>query len=129
MLPTFKVAQSDKKYYLNIFHQNLGLILTLDCILHLIESLWYFHISVIIYAIHVIVDKGLLLSKFTIGPIVISGIPMGPYTLQDGIWGFQEIMQAKNNETLTLPDAVPKGWTDVRDDCYNAPYMCKWLEA
>ena len=50
---------------------------------------------------------------------------MGPYTLQDGIWGFQEIMQAKTNETLTLPDATPKGWTDVRDDCYHAPYMCE----
>ena len=47
---------------------------------------------------------------------------MGPYTLQVGIWGFQEIMQVFNNKTLTFPDAQPQGWEVIKDDCYNAPY-------
>jgi len=52
-----------------------------------------------------------------------AGIPMGPYTGQDGIWGYQEIMQAINNQTLiNLPDAKPHDWTIVVDDCYHAPY-------
>ncbi len=52
------------------------------------------------------------------------GVPEGPYTRQIGIWGYQEIMQAQNNETLiNLPDAVPKSWKIVTDDCYQAPYM------
>ena len=33
-------------------------------------------------------------------------------------------MQARNNDTLiNLPGAEPHGWTDVVDDCVNAPYM------
>ncbi len=56
-----------------------------------------------------------------------SGIPMGPYTLQDGIWGFQEIQQAFHNDSLTLPDATPKQWKITRDDCHNAPYAGKWF--
>ena len=52
------------------------------------------------------------------------GIPAGPYTRQDAIWGYQEILQARNNDTLiNLPDATVHGWTDVIDDCYKAPYM------
>ena len=50
---------------------------------------------------------------------------MGPYTLQTGIWGFQEIQQALHNDTLTLPDAKPKEWKITRDDCHNAPYAGK----
>jgi len=51
------------------------------------------------------------------------GIPAGPYTQQDGIWGYLEILQAMNNDTLiNLPDANPHDWTIVRDDCYDAPY-------
>jgi len=53
-----------------------------------------------------------------------AGIPAGPYTRQKGIWGYQEIMQAKNNDTLiNLPDANPHDWTEVVDDCYHAPYI------
>merc|ERR1711988_2021775 len=53
-----------------------------------------------------------------------AGIPKGPYTRQKGIWGYQEIMQARNNDTLiNLPGAEPHGWTDVVDDCADAPYM------
>ena len=52
------------------------------------------------------------------------GIPEGPYTRIEGIWGYQEILQARNNDTLiNLPDATVHGWTDVIDDCYKAPYM------
>jgi len=52
-----------------------------------------------------------------------AGIPSGPYTRQDGIWGYQEIMQAFNNDTLiNLPDGKPHDWTVVVDDCYQAPY-------
>jgi len=52
-----------------------------------------------------------------------AGIPAGPYTRQDGIWGYQEIIQAFTNETLiNLPDGKPKDWTVVVDDCYQAPY-------
>merc|ERR1711997_346713 len=48
---------------------------------------------------------------------------MGPYTRQDGIWGYLEILQAFNNDTLiNLPGAQPHGWTTVTDDCYDAPY-------
>merc|ERR1712055_482199 len=51
------------------------------------------------------------------------GIPAGAYTQQDGIWGYLEILQAFNNETLiNLPGATPHGWTTVVDDCYDAPY-------
>jgi len=51
------------------------------------------------------------------------GIPAGPYTQQDGIWGYLEILQAFNNDTLiNLPGATPHGWTSVTDDCYDAPY-------
>jgi len=51
------------------------------------------------------------------------GIPAGPYTQQDGIWGYLEILQAFNNETLPwLPGATPKSWEVVVDDCYDAPY-------
>lgn len=51
------------------------------------------------------------------------GIPAGPYTQQDGIWGYLEILQAFENETLiNLPGATPHGWTTVIDDCYDAPY-------
>jgi len=51
------------------------------------------------------------------------GIPAGPYTLQVGIWGFQEIQQALHNDTLPwLPGATPKNWDIVVDDCYRAPY-------
>ena len=54
------------------------------------------------------------------------GIPAGPYTQQDGIWGYLEILQAMNNDTLiNLPDARPHDWTIVRDDCYDAPYACE----
>lgn len=52
-----------------------------------------------------------------------AGIPAGPYTRQDGIWGFQEILQAFNNDTLiNLPDGKPHDWTIVIDDCYKSPY-------
>jgi len=52
-----------------------------------------------------------------------AGIPAGPYTQQDGIWGYLEILQAFNNDTLiNLPGATPHGWTTVVDDCYDAPY-------
>jgi len=51
------------------------------------------------------------------------GIPAGPYTQQDGIWGYLEILQAFNNDTLiNLPGANPHDWTVVVDDCYDAPY-------
>lgn len=51
------------------------------------------------------------------------GIPAGPYTQQDGIWGYLEILQAFNNDTLiNLPGATPHDWTVVVDDCYDAPY-------
>jgi len=51
------------------------------------------------------------------------GIPAGPYTQQDGIWGYLEILQAFNNDTLiNLPGATPHGWEIVVDDCYDAPY-------
>jgi GH18 family chitinase len=54
------------------------------------------------------------------------GVPKLPYTRQIGIWGYQEILQAFNNDTMPLlPEATPKGWEIVRDDCYNAPYTCK----
>ena len=57
-----------------------------------------------------------------------AGIPMGPYTRQDGIWGRQEIHQAFNNETLiNLPEAQAKQWKIVTDDCYHAPYACKYF--
>ena len=53
-----------------------------------------------------------------------AGIPAGPYTRQDAIWGYQEILQAKNNDTLiNLPNAVAHAWVDTVDDCYRAPYM------
>jgi len=52
------------------------------------------------------------------------GIPKGPYTRQKGIWGYQEILQAQNNDTLiNLPDGKPHDWKIVRDGCYKAPYM------
>ena len=55
----------------------------------------------------------------------IIGIPAGPYTQQDGIWGYLEILQAFNNDTLiNLPGATPHGWESVTDDCYDAPYAC-----
>ena len=57
---------------------------------------------------------------------LFQGIPAGPYTQQDGIWGYLEILQAMNNDTLiNLPDAKPHDWTIVRDDCYDAPYACE----
>ena len=53
------------------------------------------------------------------------GIPAGPYTQQDGIWGYLEILQAFKNDTLEwLPEATPHNWTVVTDDCYDAPYAC-----
>ena len=53
----------------------------------------------------------------------IEGLPKGPYTRQFGIWGYQEIQQAFNNDTLiNLPDAKPHSWKVVRDGCYKAPY-------
>ena len=53
-----------------------------------------------------------------------AGIPAGPYTRQDGIWGYYEILQAQNNQTLiNLPNATAQSWTSVTDDCYQAPYM------
>ena len=58
--------------------------------------------------------------------LLIPGIPAGPYTQQDGIWGYLEILQAFQNETLPwLPGATPKSWEVVVDDCYDAPYACK----
>ena len=55
------------------------------------------------------------------------GIPDGPYTRQLGIWGYQEILQAQNNDTLiNLPNAEPHAWKTVTDDCIQAPYMGKW---
>jgi chitinase len=52
-----------------------------------------------------------------------AGIPKGPYTGQDGFWGFQEVQQAFNNDTLiNLPDGKPHEWTVVVDDCYKTPY-------
>ena len=52
-----------------------------------------------------------------------AGIPASPYTRQDGIWGYQEIIQAFTNDTLiNLPEGKPKDWTVVVDDCYQAPY-------
>ena len=60
--------------------------------------------------------------------LLIPGIPAGPYTQQDGIWGYLEILQAFNNETLPwLPGATPKSWEVVVDDCYDAPYACKYF--
>lgn len=52
------------------------------------------------------------------------GIPPGPYTAAVGIWGYNEVLQAMNNETLVgLPGATPQDWTVVVDGCYQAPYM------
>jgi len=52
------------------------------------------------------------------------GIRQGPYTLQKGIWGYNEILQAMNNDTLiNLPEAEPHAWKVVTDGCYKAPYM------
>jgi len=52
------------------------------------------------------------------------GIPAGPYTRQKAFWGYQEILQAQNNDTLiNLPGATPHDWKVVVDDCYKAPYM------
>ena len=54
------------------------------------------------------------------------GIPAGPYTRQKAFWGYQEILQAQNNDTLiNLPGATPHDWKVVVDDCYKAPYMGK----
>merc|ERR1719292_82916 len=48
---------------------------------------------------------------------------MGPYTRQNGIWGFYEVLQAFNNDTLVgLPGATAKGWEVVVDGCYMTPY-------
>ena len=59
----------------------------------------------------------------------ILGIPAGPYTQQDGIWGYLEVLQAFNNDTLiNLPGAKPHDWTVVVDDCYDSPYACKYIE-
>ena len=53
----------------------------------------------------------------------IGGMPAGPYTRQDGIWGYLEILQAFNNASLVnLPGATPKEWQRVVDGCYMAPY-------
>merc|ERR1712055_729000 len=50
--------------------------------------------------------------------------PKGPYTRQEGILDYYEIMQAFNNDTLPwMPGATPKGWTTVVDGCVLAPYM------
>jgi hypothetical protein len=55
------------------------------------------------------------------------GIPAGPYTLQTGIWGFQEILQAFNNDTLPwLPGATAKDWKITIDDCHRAPFAGIW---
>ena len=51
------------------------------------------------------------------------GVPKGPYTRQKGIWGFYEILQAINNDTLVnLPGATAKQWEVTVDGCYMAPY-------
>merc|ERR1711892_138669 len=53
----------------------------------------------------------------------VGGIPMGPYTRQDGIWTYYEIQQAFNNDTLPwLQGATPHDWTTVVDGCVLAPY-------
>jgi len=53
----------------------------------------------------------------------VDGIPKGPYTRQKGIWGFYEVLQAFNNDTLIdLPGATPKNWEVTIDGCYKAPY-------
>ncbi|TRY63193.1 hypothetical protein TCAL_02085 [Tigriopus californicus] len=54
-----------------------------------------------------------------------AGIPMGPYSIDDGFWGYIEILQAQSNDTLApnLPGANPKEWTVVVDGCYQTPYM------
>ena len=52
------------------------------------------------------------------------GIRQGPYTLQKGIWGYNEVLQALYNETLeNLPEATAGDWKIVVDGCYKAPYM------
>ena len=51
------------------------------------------------------------------------GMPAGPYTRQDGIWSYLEILQAFNNASLVnLPGATPKEWQRVVDGYYMAPY-------
>merc|ERR1711881_685758 len=51
-----------------------------------------------------------------------AGIPKGPYTRQEGTWGFQEIQQAFHGEiNASLPDDTGT-WTSTVDDCYKAPY-------
>merc|ERR1711970_207392 len=53
----------------------------------------------------------------------VSGNPKGPYTGTVGFWGYYEILQAFNNDTLPwLPGATPHGWTTVVDGCVLAPY-------
>ena len=55
-------------------------------------------------------------------------LPAGPYTLQKGFFGYQEIMQALYNDSLpALPEATPKAWKSVTDDCYKAPYIGEFL--
>jgi len=58
-------------------------------------------------------------------------MPGGPYTREDGMWSYLEILQAFNNDSLPdLPDATPKDWTTVIDGCYMVPYAVNgpyWL--
>ena len=50
--------------------------------------------------------------------------PMGPYTRQDGHYGYNEVIQAQNNGTLIgFPGATAQQWQIYRDDCYKAPHM------
>ena len=57
---------------------------------------------------------------------VDDGIRMGPYTRQKGTWGYNEVLQALHNDTLTnLPEAEVGEWKIVVDGCYQAPYMGK----
>ena len=56
----------------------------------------------------------------------IDGIRHGPYTRQKGTLGYNEVLQALNNDTLiNYPNATAHEWTVVVDDCWEAPYMCK----
>nr|AQZ26774.1 chitinase 9 [Tigriopus japonicus] len=51
-------------------------------------------------------------------------IPAGPFTAIPGYWAYFEVLEAQSADDLpALPEATPKEWTIVTDDCYQAPYM------
>ena len=50
------------------------------------------------------------------------GVDPGPFTAQEGILGYNEILMLLNGIDNFLPDATPGQWEITVDDCYMAPY-------